>query len=194
LTSGEKKRLLRAEVKERLSAFTDSQRADASSAIAAALKSLGVFKAAESVFIYNSFGQEPYTHGIIKDLLKQDKKVFLPIIKPDGKMVAVRINAATVFQKNVYGIEEPLFGKNTEEADKSQIDLAVIPLLAFDAALNRLGRGKGYYDRYLNETNAVKIALAFSVQEIPSVPTDANDIGLDAVITEKEIFFGSQKR
>lgn len=70
--------------------------------------------------------------------------------------------------------------------DPTTVDLVLVPLLAFDAHGNRLGAGRAFYDRWLPAAvNAFRLGVAFSAQEIESVPIDAHDVRLHAVVTEK---------
>ena len=88
---------------------------------------------------------------------------------------------------NKYNIKEPQ-GKVQQD-----IDVVIVPLVAFDGSLTRLGRGKGYYDRFLKETNAFKLGIAFSSQQAEKLPCSKLDVKLDAVITEKDIFTANGK-
>ena len=83
---------------------------------------------------------------------------------------------------NKYGIVE------TTSSNKVNPNILLIPLVAFDRQLNRLGYGGGFYDRYLNKiTNVTKIGLAFSYQELKKIPIGKYDKKLDLIVTEKEI-------
>ena len=82
---------------------------------------------------------------------------------------------------NGYGILEP-----TGQAVDARPDLALIPLVSFDRNRHRLGRGKGYYDRFLASFKGKSIALAFGEQEYPDLPVEEFDRKVDAVITDKE--------
>ena len=86
---------------------------------------------------------------------------------------------------NKYGIPEPQIKK------KIIPNVLLIPLVAFDKKLNRLGYGGGFYDRFIERTSKIsliKIGLAFSHQRVENVPTEKFDKKLDFIITEKEIF------
>ena len=99
-------------------------------------------------------------------------------------MKAVLITRDTGYRSNEWGIKEPL---SEEIIEPNRIELSLIPLVGFDRQLNRLGRGKGFYDKFLAGLPTKKIALAYSIQEAPFVDTDAYDIKVDKIITEKEI-------
>ena len=86
---------------------------------------------------------------------------------------------------NKFGIPEPL------SSTVFYPDILLVPLVAYDSSLNRLGYGGGYYDRYMEKIEkikkVIKIGLAFSFQKISSIPTNKYDKKLDFIVTEKEI-------
>ena len=99
-------------------------------------------------------------------------EVYIP--GPDGGMIADR-----------YGITAPDPAKSTL-VDPRDIDVVLVPLVAFDKNNMRLGQGGGYYDRYLVRCpQAKRIAVAFAEQELPGVVTDACDLPMDMVVTDK---------
>ena len=122
----------------------------------------------------------------ILDLLeKKNFKVSLPIIKKDNQMDFNSWSKNDPLKINKFGIPEPV---------SSQIfypDILLVPLVAYDVSLNRLGYGGGYYDRYIEKIEKVKkvlkIGLAFSFQKISSIPINQYDKRLDFIVTEKEI-------
>jgi len=121
-------------------------------------------------------------------LRKFEKKKFnisLPVIKKNFKMDFYKWSFSNPLKINKYGIPEP------EINDIVYPDVLLIPLVAFDKDLNRLGYGGGYYDRLIEKLSKrkkiMKIGLALSVQEIEKVPTNKYDQKLDYIITEKNI-------
>ena len=121
-------------------------------------------------------------------LRKFEKKKFnisLPVIKKNFKMDFYKWSFSNPLKINKYGIPEP------EINDIVYPDVLLIPLVAFDKDLNRLGYGGGYYDRLIEKLSKrkkiMKIGLALSVQEIEKVPTNKYDQKLDFIITEKYI-------
>ena len=114
------------------------------------------------------------------------KNLSAPVLNGET-LKAVCLNENTGFTFNRYNIKEPQ-GKVQQD-----IDVVIVPLVAFDGSLTRLGRGKGYYDRFLKETNAFKLGIAFSSQQAERLPCSKLDVKLDAVITEKDIFTANGK-
>jgi len=122
----------------------------------------------------------------ILDLLeKKNFKVSLPIIKKDNQMNFYRWSRSDPLRVNKFGIPEPVSSKIFYP------DILLVPLVAYDNNLNRLGYGGGYYDRFIEKLEKtkkiIKIGLAFSFQKILSIPIDQYDKRLDFIITEKEI-------
>ena len=120
------------------------------------------------------------------DLLKKKNfKVSLPIIKKNNQMNFYNWSRNDPLKINKFGIPEPLASKIIYP------DILLVPLVAYDSYLNRLGYGGGYYDRYIEKLEkikkVIKIGLAFSFQKISSIPINQYDKKLDFIVTEKEI-------
>lgn len=160
--------------------MTKEERTGFSARIADKLLSHPFYQEAKTIFIYYSTEEEADTRFIVERALSSGKSVFLPRIEGE-KMFPVPYCAGDDLQKDIYGIEEPL-----GEPYRGEIDLAVIPLLGYDKSRARLGRGKGYYDRFLSDFKGKSIALAFSAQELPKVEIEASDVRPDRILTEKE--------
>lgn len=140
------------------------------------------FMQAESFFVYHSFGTEADTRRIIKELLKQNKKVYLPRVA--GKeMLLVRYEGQALLP-GAFGIEEPESGE-----EGAFVEVCIAPLLAADRAGGRLGYGGGFYDRWLADKSCFKVGLAYSFQLVEKVPAESTDVLLDAVITDKDAIY-----
>ena len=122
---------------------------------------------------------------VLNLLEKKNFKVSLPIIKKDNQMNFCRWSRSDPLRVNKFGIPEPVSSKIFYP------DILLVPLVAYDNNLNRLGYGGGYYDRFIEKLEKtkkiIKIGLAFSFQKISSIPIDQYDKRLDFIITEKEI-------
>ena len=116
---------------------------------------------------------------------KKNFKVSLPIIKKNNQMNFYNWSRNDLLKINKFGIPEPLASKIIYP------DILLVPLVAYDGHLNRLGYGGGYYDRYIEKLEkikkVIKIGLAFSFQKISSIPINQYDKRLDFIFTEKEI-------
>ncbi|ATI73209.1 5-formyltetrahydrofolate cyclo-ligase [Mesoplasma florum] len=146
----------------------------------------------EKYAIYLSTENEPNTLNIIETSLKKGIEVYVPLIIEDNKMEFKKItNLETDLEQNkVLNILQPKSTCPTLEKG-NYINTMFIPLVAFDKQLNRVGMGKGFYDRWLNENDYIgyKIGLSASTQlSNESIDADEFDVKLDNVITEKEIY------
>ena len=137
----------------------------------------------KSIGGYYPYNYEIDTLRILKKLEKKDYLISLPRINRNNKMNFYHWSFKDPLTINIYGIPEPLSKK------KVYPDILLIPLLAFDKNLNRLGYGGGFYDRYIStaqrQKKIIKIGLGFSFQKINKIPTNHHDKKLDFVITEK---------
>lgn len=131
----------------------------------------------EKIAIYVSVREELSTREMIKRLLTTKKRVFVPACKGDGEMIFAEINREIEWINGKYGIPEPKIGKPEKD-----FDVIFVPLVAFDENGNRIGRGKGYYDRFLLLSAAKKVGIAFSEQKVEVVPTEKTDVRLDEVL------------
>lgn len=138
------------------------------------------------VFCYVSRPPEVDTWELIAELLDRGKEIYCPRMLPGDTMEAVRIDDLTDLKRSKYGIYEPLENQDTAEA--SELDLALVPGLAFDRKGMRLGYGKGYYDRFFSDGDAIiKVGLAYAYQLVADLPALPDDIGMDIIVTESEI-------
>ena len=137
------------------------------------------FVSAQSCFCYCDFKNEVQTTKIREYF--NDKTLYIPLIKGDV-MYAVQKKGEN-FTFNGYGIEEP-----TEyEIITKSADISIIPLVACDKNGNRIGFGKGYYDKYLKDKNTVKIGICYSWQIVEFIQKTTGDISLDYIVSEQEI-------
>ena len=124
-------------------------KAERSNIICKKILSSDVFKNAKTIFLFLSFGSEVDTNLIVETCFKQGKKVCVPVCKKDGIMDAVYINGFDDMACNKFGISEPV--DVTKVAQKQDIDLIIAPGNVFDKNLNRIGYGKGFYDRFFEK-------------------------------------------
>ena len=113
--------------------------------------------------------------------VKENKTVYLPKVS-GGDLELRRYEGENSLEKGAFGILEPT-GEQLSDTDFSKIDLAIIPGMAFDKAGNRLGRGKGFYDKLLkNMPRTYKIGVCFPFQFLDSLPAEDHDIKTDTII------------
>jgi len=180
------KEKLRKEIKEKRRKIPKEEQRKKGKEIKERLFSLLEYKFTETILFYISYGSEVGTHEIIKEALNE-KRVVVPISnKNDFSLILSELKDWDDLEIGSYGILEPK-KDSINEVKIGEIDLIIVPGVAFDKSGNRLGHGKGYYDRLLKNSNAVKIALCYELQVVDKVPTDENDIPVDIIITEKKI-------
>ena len=152
------------------------------------LEKIKEFKQATEILFYISYGNEVYTHDIIKKYMKNRKKILVPVTdKKRRNLIISEINDWEDLGRGVYNILEPK-KENIKKRSLEFIDVIIVPGVAFDVKGNRIGHGKGYYDKLLKKSkNAVHIALSFEKQIIDKIPTKKSDIPVDKIVTEERI-------
>lgn len=142
---------------------------------------LDVFQKAQHILTYYPYNNEVDLLLLIDQHPK--KTWYLPKLKEGNEFIALPFQFIDELQKNKYGISEPIQISNERYED--QIDLILIPGVGFDEKGNRLGMGKGYYDRYLKSMqHAFKIGVCFLEQRVDQVPTDSYDVSVDMVVSD----------
>lgn len=150
-----------------------------SAEILAALEAHPAFRAASTVLLYHSLKDEVDTHEFIRKWSRK-KRILLPVVVGDDLELRIYTGPDDM-AIGAYGIEEPIGELFT---DYAAIDFIAVPGVAFDRSGNRLGRGKGYYDRLLPRIpSAYKAGICFPFQLVEEVPAEAFDIRMDEVIT-----------
>lgn len=200
----EEKVRLRREMSGRMARLTKSARQAKSRVIMAKLFGLKEFRRAKVVQFYCSFGREVDTQTMIRRALSQGKHVAVPVTRTDGMLSLSEVtDPAHDLIRGRLGVPEPRIGKigKTGKAGAgrpvsiAQIELAVVPGVAFDTAGRRLGRGTGHFDRFLAKrpsgakrpNGLAVIALAYEAQMVPRVPTIRTDMPVDVIITERRL-------
>ncbi len=142
-----------------------------------------------NIFIYNSFSSEVMTGDIISKLVAEKINVYLPICNIHNEtMKAAKYNSTDVYTENIYGIKE---SSNHFIEMPNRLDLIVAPGIVFDKKGNRIGYGKGYYDKFIKSLNykPVIIGLCYSEQIYHEVlNADLHDEKMDMIITDMDIF------
>ena len=150
-------------------------------------------KDSQNVFVYCSYGREVSTDFIINKLFEQGKTVLIPKCNTDAEtMVPVIYDPNSDFVENVYGIKEI---DNSDEYT-GNIDVAIVPGVAFDIYGNRLGQGKGYYDKFFKNHNLYKIGVCYSKNlSAEELPHTDNDIAMDCIVSDSGVLiFKSRDR
>lgn len=148
--------------------------------------SLPDWKSAKNVFVYVGIGCEVRTDALIEKLISDGKRVYVPLCQGNGEMDAVYIPSLASLKPGRYGIPEPR--ECGEKAVPEELDIIIVPGVAFGLDGTRLGRGAGYYDRFLSRARkAKKIALCRVAVLHETVPTEPHDEKVDIIVSESRI-------
>jgi len=190
---------LRDLIRRRLAALSPDRRAEASARIEQTVIDLPAWRAARVVMCFLSLPAEVQTAGLIRHAWSAGKRVLVPRVDWDRRvMSAAPLNSLETVIVGRYGLSEP---PPAPPADPATIDLLLVPGLAFDADGYRLGRGGGYYDRFLSQLRGqpgfrgLACGLAFDCQTWASplqprfarVPREPHDVPVDLLVTESGV-------
>ncbi|MGI6219312.1 MAG: 5-formyltetrahydrofolate cyclo-ligase [Bacteroidaceae bacterium] len=175
----EAKWTLRRQMKECLREYTSEALARFSEQVRAALEAHPFFREAQVVLLYCALPAEVDLRPLMERWAGR-KEILLPVTEDEGIRLR-RYEGAERMRQGRYGIWEPV-GPEWDGA-LEQIDLVVVPGVAFDRGGNRLGHGKGYYDRFLKRLAARRIGVCFPFQLLDEVPHDELDCRMDEVLT-----------
>lgn len=144
-------------------------------------------KKAENIFAYLNFGSEISTTPLIKELIQQGKRVFIPWIDQDKKIMELTElkDPQKELEKGFYGILE--MKEDYLNIYEGDIDVVLTPGLVFDKNYYRIGYGGGFYDKYFAgiDYDPFKVAMAYSFQVVDELPREEFDQQIDALLTEK---------
>ena len=175
------KKELRQQIRTQKRRLSAAEMAVMSEDICSKVLALASWQEAGTLLLYYPLPDEVDVRLLIKDAFESGKKVLLPVVNDDELELHLYEGEASL-KEGTFGIMEPT-GPLFAPKHYGEIELAVIPGMAFDSAGHRLGRGKGYYDRLLPNLNAAKlIGICFLFQLLEEVPAEAHDISVCKVI------------
>ena len=172
---------LRRQIRQIKRQFTPMQLEELSLPIMARLKPK--LAQTDAVFAYYSLPDEVCTHQLIDSLVADGKTVYLPKVIGDETMTWFPYHSAQDLKEGAFHIMEPAGVTKESPLCYNLCCTILVPGVAFDVAGRRLGRGRGYYDRFLaSHPELYKIGVCFDFQKVPEVPSDEYDILVDEVI------------
>jgi 5-formyltetrahydrofolate cyclo-ligase len=183
----ERKQVLRvAAIAQRMS-LTSTDLQTWSRLIQAKVLEFPLYLRAQSVALYSPIQNEVDTAAIRDNALSAGKTLYYPQLTRKGSLDLVRVDSAAAFAVGRFGILEPV-GDGRRLDDDSKL-IVVVPGVVFDSEGNRLGRGLGYYDRFLKQIrgNSIFLSLAYEFQMVDEVPTESWDQRVHYLITERRI-------
>ncbi len=178
--SKKKKDKIRSYMRERKRAVSKEQKNADGIEVFNQIEKMTDFHNAEVVLLYWSTKSELPTHDFVKKWSKK-KTILLPCVKGD----ALKLKRFISYENLVEGETKNKEPKTEDYIGK--VDLAVIPGIAFDKKKNRMGRGRGYYDRFLSDKNIPTYGVCFHFQLMDKVPTRRKDVKMDKIVTPKKV-------
>lgn len=178
----EEKSLLRKQIKALKEDYSPKELDQKSNNVFGLLEQMLVFQKAKNIYVYHSLNDEVQTSDFIQKW-NDKKKFFFPVIKDDN-LTFREYKPQTIFRQAILNVMEP---DGEDISDYSEIDIIIVPGIAFDINMNRLGRGKGFYDRFLSQISVLKIGVCFEFQLLKNIPIDYYDVKMDYIITENRI-------
>ncbi|MCH5328275.1 MAG: 5-formyltetrahydrofolate cyclo-ligase [Coprobacter sp.] len=175
------KKELREEIKKRKTDLTPEQKRVEARDVFSVVETTPEFRQARRVLLYHSLPDELSTIEFIS-AWHREKEIYLPYI--DGDFIGIGKYIPGELQKGKFGIPEPCRPQN---GTTPAIDIAIVPGVAFDRQGNRLGRGKGYYDRLFHRLDCYKIGVCYRFQLLESIPAEVHDCRMDMVIAPGNI-------
>lgn len=187
MDNNKSKELIRKELLDTRKNLSDSDVEEKSWKIFQQLMNLHEFQTAGHIHCYVSMKtqNEVDTSEIIQFCIDREKIISVPKMELDGELSHHTITSIQELKMNSWGVPEP----STFSAVKlSEIELIMVPMVAGDLKKNRIGYGKGYYDRFLKKAEAIKIGLLFECQLLDkAIPVNTYDVPLDILVTEKRV-------
>lgn len=178
------KEKLRKEIASKKRQFTPEDLLRMSEEVFSVLEITGSFRDASTIFIYNSMPDEVGTKEFVQRW-SGEKDFYFPAVVND-KLVFRNITTDTLYTKSKIGVDEP---SGTDFTDYKKLDMVIVPGVAFDRKGNRLGRGKGYYDRFLSQIKAPKVGVCFDFQLYDQIPVSDFDIKMDIIVSENDLIW-----
>ena len=176
------KKELRKIIKDRKRQYSSSQLEELSLSVLSRLADQESFRKAKIILMYYSLPDEVNTHTFIDEMTTLGKTVLLPVVKDSENMEIREYSGRKDLTEGSFHIMEPT-GKLFPPERYEEIEVGVIPGMSFDEKGNRLGRGKGYYDRFLKKVPTLfKIGICFDFQKSDTIPIEETDIRMDCII------------
>ena len=161
--------------------LSEIEKAAAAEEVFSRLEKTAAFMMADTILMYHSLPDELQTVSFLRKW-NGKKRFFLPRV--NGVNLDLLPYDESRLELGSFHIEEPT---GSDVADVDDIELMIIPAVAFDRNGNRLGRGKGFYDRLLATSRATKIGVGYDFQLLDSIPAEPHDVAMDMVITQKTL-------
>ena len=178
------KKELRSAMYDRLHRLTEAEKISASAAVCARLMALPAYNRARRIMAFLNMPDEVSLDALIAQAIADGKEVYVPVCVSRTAIEAARLDSLEQAVVGAYGIRTA--PEDSLHIAASDLDVILVPGLAFDEKGGRLGHGAAYYDRFLaGKGKASAIAVAWDVQMVPEVPMEAHDVIMTEVVTDQ---------
>lgn len=181
------KEKIRKDLLDRRSRIPEKEYLEKSERIISRLRKLPEITNARSIHCYISMNKrrEANTHPLLKELINTGHNVVVPLTHIDsGVLTHVRLNDFEDLQPGAWGVPEPQKG---ERVSAEALDLVIVPMVGGDTNRNRIGYGKGFYDRFLQNVSCPAVGLLFETCLVDEIPVEPFDVKLDKFVTEERV-------
>lgn len=179
----DEKSILRKQISAKVRAISPEKRKSDSEKLCVLLKAQSFFQDARSILFFAPLPEEPDLWPLASEVLAGKKMVALPCFDPENELYHPRrvTDLHVEILSGKFGIREP--AETCISIPPNDLDLVLVPGVAFGLDGHRLGRGKGYYDRLLQDFTGTKAGIAFDEQIVDAVPSEQNDVRMDMILT-----------
>ncbi|MBR5381035.1 MAG: 5-formyltetrahydrofolate cyclo-ligase [Oscillospiraceae bacterium] len=179
------KAALRRDMRARTAALSGEYIEKSDAGIFENVVALPEYAAAGAVFVYYSLDREPDTHRLVRRALDDGKTVAMPRVLGGGRLEHLRVNSTDELLPSRYGLLEPI--ELAERVEPTEGDIVIVPAAAYAKDGSRLGRGGGYYDRFLAACPAFTAGLARERLLLDTLPTEPHDMRVACIVTESGV-------
>ncbi len=176
------KSLIRTRIRAQKSLLSEVERLQKANAVFRLIENTAAFMLSDKILMYHSLPDEVDTHAFL-DKWNERKKFFLPRV--NGVNLEILPYDKSRLQLGAFHIEEP---DGDDVCDVKDIELIIVPAIAYDKFGNRVGRGKGFYDRLLCNTSALKIGVAYDFQIVEEIDSEGHDVKVDMIVTDTGVY------
>ena len=184
------KKELRRQIKDLKAITPDAMKKVEAQMVFSTIEKMAVWQQVQHILCYWSLPDELPTHETVQRWLEAGKNIYLPRVVGDDLEIVPYHGAQSLDDNNKFHIGEPV----GDAVDASCLELIIVPAVALDAKRNRLGRGKGFYDRLLSTTTCPTIGVVCDFQMVDEVPVEPHDHLLDCIVTSDTVIANPEKQ
>lgn len=191
IASSENRHLIRQQLRQKRLALSNTDHELYDAIICQKILALPIFAKSQHIAFYMSHDGEVNPQLILKEAQSLKKNCYLPVLNADNTLLFYRYQENMTLVNNRFGIAEPE-SMNQSHISIQELDLVLMPLVGFDHHGNRLGRGKGYYDRTFadlqDQEKPILLGLAYDFQKLTKINPSHWDVPMHAIMTEQQFY------